>query len=86
MYIVFEFMEHDLMGLQDTAKVPSILAAAVLSGLPQCQFTLPMIKCFAKQLLCGLHYCHKRNIMHRDIKGALHAFKPLSSRVQVQIC
>lgn len=54
-YIVFEFMEHDLMGLQDTAK---------------CQFTLPMIKCFAKQLLCGLHYCHKRNIMHRDIKGA----------------
>eukprot|EP00658_Telonema_sp_P-2_P035506 TRINITY_DN257_c0_g1_i10.p1 TRINITY_DN257_c0_g1~~TRINITY_DN257_c0_g1_i10.p1 ORF type:complete len:236 (-),score=19.54 TRINITY_DN257_c0_g1_i10:363-1070(-) len=29
-----------------------------------------MIKCFAKQLLSGLHYCHKRNIMHRDIKGA----------------
>jgi len=54
-YIVFEFMEHDLMGLQDTAK---------------CDFTLPMIKCFAKQLLTGLHFCHKRNIMHRDIKGA----------------
>lgn len=54
-YIVFEFMDHDLMGLTDTA---------------QCNFPVSMVKCFAKQLLSGLHYCHKRNIMHRDIKGA----------------
>jgi len=54
-YIVFEFMDHDLMGLMDTAKM---------------QFPVEMVKCFAKQLLSGLHYCHKRNIMHRDIKGA----------------
>lgn len=54
-YIVFEFMDHDLFGLEQTA---------------QFNFPIPMVKCFAKQLLSGLHYCHKRNIMHRDIKGA----------------
>lgn len=62
-YIVFEFMDHDLMGLMDTALNATQNGSAV--GFP-----LPMIKCFAKQLLNGLHYCHKRNIMHRDIKGA----------------
>jgi len=54
-YIVFEFMDHDLMGLMDTAKM---------------QFPVDMVKCFGNQLLSGLNYCHKRNIMHRDIKGA----------------
>jgi len=54
-YIVFEFMDHDLMGLMDTVDM---------------QFAENQIKCFVKQLLTGLHYCHKRNIMHRDIKGS----------------
>lgn len=54
-YIVFEFMDHDLMGLMDTAQM---------------QFSEAQVKCFVKQLLSGLHYCHRRGIMHRDIKGA----------------
>lgn len=54
-FIVFEFMDHDLMGLMDTANM---------------NFKLAEVKCFTKQLLAGLHYCHKRNIMHRDIKGS----------------
>jgi len=55
-YIVFEFMDHDLMGLMDTVM--------------ETGFELAQVKCFVKQLLTGLHYCHKRNIMHRDIKGS----------------
>eukprot|EP00297_Palpitomonas_bilix_P003430 CAMPEP_0113878316 /NCGR_PEP_ID=MMETSP0780_2-20120614/6607_1 /TAXON_ID=652834 /ORGANISM="Palpitomonas bilix" /LENGTH=560 /DNA_ID=CAMNT_0000864757 /DNA_START=274 /DNA_END=1961 /DNA_ORIENTATION=+ /assembly_acc=CAM_ASM_000599 len=31
---------------------------------------LPTIKCYIKQLLEGLHYCHKSNVLHRDIKSA----------------
>lgn len=28
------------------------------------------IKCYMKQLLCGLEYCHGRGVLHRDIKGS----------------
>jgi cyclin-dependent kinase 12/13 len=34
------------------------------------KFTLPQIKCYMSQLLKGLHYCHRNNILHRDIKGS----------------
>ena len=28
------------------------------------------IKCYMKQLLCGLAHCHDRGVLHRDIKGS----------------
>ena len=28
------------------------------------------IKCYMQQLLCGLHHCHSRGVLHRDIKGS----------------
>ncbi|MQL87362.1 hypothetical protein Taro_019924 [Colocasia esculenta] len=52
--IVLEYMGHDLAGLS-------------ASGL---KFTMPQIKCYMKQLLAGVHYCHVNHVIHRDIKGA----------------
>ena len=52
-YLVFEYMDHDLFGLLD-------------SGL--LELNCDQIASFMKQLLEGLHYCHSRNFLHRDIK------------------
>ncbi|XP_050378749.1 protein IMPAIRED IN BABA-INDUCED STERILITY 1 [Argentina anserina] len=54
-YLVFEYMEHDVTGL--------------LSN-PDIKFSEAQIKCYMKQLLSGLDHCHSRGVMHRDIKGS----------------
>ncbi|AQK71801.1 hypothetical protein ZEAMMB73_Zm00001d016846 [Zea mays] len=55
LYLVFEYMEHDLAGL------------AALSGQ---RFTEPQVKCLMRQILEGLSHCHARSVLHRDIKGS----------------
>ncbi|XP_058097638.1 probable serine/threonine-protein kinase At1g54610 [Magnolia sinica] len=55
LYLVFEYMEHDLAGLAAT---------------PGLKFTEPQIKCYMQQLLRGLEHCHSRGVLHRDIKGS----------------
>lgn len=55
LYLVFEYMEHDLAGLAAT---------------PGIKFTEPQIKCYIRQLLLGLEHCHSRGVLHRDIKGS----------------
>ncbi|KAM0954315.1 putative protein-serine/threonine kinase CMGC-CDK-CRK7-CDK9 family [Dioscorea sansibarensis] len=55
LYLVFEYMEHDLAGL---------------AASPGIKFTEPQVKCYMKQLLLGLEHCHGRNVLHRDIKGS----------------
>ena len=47
-YLVFEYMEHDLSGLSDMRM----------------SFTIPSIKCIMYQILCGIDYLHKNNIIH----------------------
>ncbi|CAN4087243.1 unnamed protein product [Withania somnifera] len=55
LYLVFEYMEHDLTGL---------------AALPGIKFTEPQVKCYMRQLLSGLDHCHNRGVLHRDIKGS----------------
>ncbi|CAN6335795.1 unnamed protein product [Urochloa humidicola] len=55
LYLVFEYMDHDLAGLVAT---------------PGLKLTEPQIKCFVQQLLHGLDHCHKNGVLHRDIKGS----------------
>ncbi|PNT65323.1 hypothetical protein BRADI_4g40416v3 [Brachypodium distachyon] len=55
LYLVFEYMEHDLAGLIAT---------------PGFKLAEPQIKCFVQQLLHGLDHCHKNGVLHRDIKSS----------------
>ncbi|KAK1282869.1 putative serine/threonine-protein kinase [Acorus calamus] len=53
LYLIFEYMEHDLTGL---------------AALPGVKFTESQVKCYMKQLLSGLEHCHSKGVLHRDIK------------------
>lgn len=55
LYLVFEYMEHDLAGL---------------AACPGITFTEPQVKCYLLQLLSGLEHCHTQGVLHRDIKGS----------------
>ncbi|KAL9265919.1 putative serine/threonine-protein kinase, partial [Drosera capensis] len=55
LYLIFEYMEHDLSGL---------------ASHPAVKFTESQVKCYMQQLLCGLDHCHSHGILHRDIKGS----------------
>ncbi|XP_050223855.1 probable serine/threonine-protein kinase At1g54610 [Mercurialis annua] len=55
LYLVFEYMEHDLAGL---------------AASPGVKFTESQVKCYMHQLLSGLEHCHNRGVLHRDIKGS----------------
>lgn len=54
-YMVFEYMDHDLTG--------------VLSQT-QFIFSDAHLKSFCQQLLHGLAYLHRKGVIHRDIKGS----------------
>ncbi|GFZ05660.1 protein kinase superfamily protein [Actinidia rufa] len=55
LYLVFEYMDHDLTGL---------------ASLPGVKFSEPQVKCYMQQLLSGLEHCHSHGVLHRDIKGS----------------
>ncbi|KAL9321534.1 hypothetical protein ACSQ67_013373 [Phaseolus vulgaris] len=55
LYLIFEYMDHDLAGL---------------AAIPDNKFTEAQIKCYMQQLLRGLEHCHSRGVVHRDLKGS----------------
>uniref|UniRef100_A0A7N0RAD1 Protein kinase domain-containing protein n=1 Tax=Kalanchoe fedtschenkoi TaxID=63787 RepID=A0A7N0RAD1_KALFE len=52
-YLVFEYMEHDLSGLISS---------------PDVKFSDAQIKCYLQQIFKALEHCHLRGVIHRDIK------------------
>lgn len=52
-YIVMDYVEHDLKSLMETMKQP---------------FTIGETKCLLQQLLRGVHHLHDNWILHRDLK------------------
>ncbi|KAJ9567917.1 hypothetical protein OSB04_003883 [Centaurea solstitialis] len=76
LYLVFEYMEHDLSGL---AAVQGIKFTEPQNKCPHCclLFGLSQNKCSLQkgQMLYetatfGLEHCHKNGVLHRDIKGS----------------
>lgn len=53
--LVFEYMEHDLVGLASTRDL---------------KFTESQVKCLLQQILSGLDHCHSNGVLHRDMKGS----------------
>ena len=52
-FLVFDYCDHDLMGLLDSGMVV---------------LTLEHIQSFARQLVEALEYCHSKKFLHRDLK------------------
>lgn len=57
LYLVFEFLDHDLKKHMDALRE---------KGIPF--ISPPVVKSYLRQLLSGIAYCHIRRMMHRDLK------------------
>ncbi|KAK9949883.1 hypothetical protein M0R45_005393 [Rubus argutus] len=55
---------------RDTKKIVALKKCDLtkIISRPQERLTEPQVKCYMKQLLCGLQHCHENGILHRDIK------------------
>ncbi|CAI0431593.1 unnamed protein product [Linum tenue] len=67
-YLVFEYMEHDITGLL---------------SCPDVRFTESQIKCYMKQLLSGIEHCHSKEVADFGLANFCTSGnrQPLTSRV-----
>ena len=59
LYLVFEYLDKDLKKLMDDYARESREEGGT-GGLPE-----PLAMSYLKQLLEGIHYCHKHRVLHR---------------------
>lgn len=65
-YMVFDYMEHDMAGLMDRAKQDR-----KAQGMPnQPPFEVGQVKRYMKQIFKGLALLDSNQILHRDLKSA----------------
>lgn len=56
LYLVFEYLDHDLKQFLDKKRKAN------------CTMGIPQVKSFVYQILKGIHFCHARRVIHRDLK------------------
>jgi serine/threonine protein kinase len=61
LYLVFEFVQHDLKSFMDQHQTSDDIHQRV--GLP-----IPMVRSFLRQILAGVGFCHTYRVLHRDLK------------------
>ena len=60
LYLVFEYVEHDLKAFMDQHQVPG---SNERRGLPPAT-----VKSFMRQIFNGVAFCHTYRVLHRDLK------------------
>lgn len=60
-YLIFEYLEHDLCGLHERIQKAAGARAAMDTA---------MVKSLAGQMLEGLAHCHRAHVLHRDLKAS----------------
>uniref|UniRef100_A0A1J3FFJ1 Putative serine/threonine-protein kinase n=1 Tax=Noccaea caerulescens TaxID=107243 RepID=A0A1J3FFJ1_NOCCA len=80
LYLIFEYMEHDLLGLssllgdkfsESQVTVLSLVFKSFIAiNQSHLKLLLCQVKCYMKQLLRGLEHCHANHVLHRDIKSS----------------
>ena len=61
LYLVFEFVSHDLKTFMDQHQRSEDISERV--GLP-----LSTVRSFLRQIIAGVGCCHTYRILHRDLK------------------
>lgn len=61
LYLVFEFVAHDLKTFMDKHQTSDDINDRV--GLP-----VPTVRSFLRQILAGVGFCHTYRVLHRDLK------------------
>ncbi|PSC69315.1 cyclin-dependent kinase C-2-like isoform A [Micractinium conductrix] len=57
-YMMFDYMDHDMTGLLERTQREGR------------RFTVPQVKCYLRQLFCGLALLSNHEVLHRDLKNA----------------